>query len=65
MRYCYQQKDFLEDFLDNNKINLVNEVLNIISKDSNLLQAILNELSEKKQILLKEILEDTNEPNTN
>lgn len=65
MRYCYQQKDFLEDFLDNNKINLVNEVLNIISKDSNLLQAILNELSEEKQILLKEILEDTNEPNTN
>lgn len=65
MGYYYQKKDFLEDFLDNNKISLVNEVLNVISNNPNLLQDIVNGLSEKNQLLLKEIMEDTNEPNNN
>lgn len=38
MGYYYQKKDFLEDLLDNNKISLVNEVLNVISNNPNLLQ---------------------------
>lgn len=65
MGYYYQKKDFLEDLLDNNKISLVNEVLNVISNNPNLLQDIVNGLSEKNQLLLKEIMEDTNEPNNN
>lgn len=65
MGYYYQKKDFLEDLLDNNKISLVNEVLNVISNNPNLLQDIVNVLSEKNQLLLKEIMEDTNEPNNN
>ncbi|WP_300854933.1 hypothetical protein [uncultured Clostridium sp.] len=56
MRYYYQKIEFLDDCLDNYNIRLLNEILNVINNNPHLLKDILSGLSQKDQLLLKEIL---------